>query len=509
MTERATGRRLRTAWCVFLTVWIVYAAHLTSNVVRETYLALAMAERFTVRVDPYLGLHPDLFEIPGRGGYINSNPGASMLGAVPLLVTRPLTSALYAAKPSLVAPKPPTTYDDPRPNRTRFMNEMRTRGLDVKLAIAAFITQVGLMAPLGALAAVLVFSYLRGHLGDEPRAMWLALLYAFGTPLFFRSAFLNQNALLAHAVLGAWILLTRVGAGPTSATRDRDWFVTGVLWGAGIVLDYSAAPLALVFGLWSLVDGWQATGLTGALRRGTLCLLGALPMLGVLLLYQDAAFGVPWFPAQRYMPATEFSVKGWNGMSWPTLDLLWRNVLDVRYGLFAFSPLLVLAIAAPFVKGFTVSRTAVMSALAAFAALWLFNSANQFANLQWNTGVRYMVPVASVCYLLAVPVLLRLPRAVQFALVAITLLISWTVAMFREDVVTSIRLLVAEGPTLPLLIVLRKTASAYAPWLAGGGQPLGVLCVAMVCGVVWLGWRWGWVGYDRAPIVSPPPKSAT
>lgn len=509
MNTRATDRRLSTSWCLFLTVWVLYAAHLTSNVVRETYLALAMAERYTVRVDPYLGLHPDLFEIPGRGGYINSNPGASLLGAVPLLVSRPAMAALFAAKPSLVAPKPPTSYDDPRPNRTRFMNEMRARGLDVKLALAAFITQLGLMAPLGALAAVVLFRYLRGQLRDERSALWLTLLYAFGTPICFRSAFLNQNVLLAHCVLFAWILLTRVGADARSPSRDRDWCVTGLLLGFGVVLDYSAAPLALTFGVWAIIDGWQASGLGGAVRRGALCASGALPMIALLLGYQAAAFGAPWFPAQRYMPPTEFSVKGWNGMSWPTVDLLWRNLFDVRYGLFAFSPMLLLAFAAPWARDVRVSRTALGAAAAAFVSLWCFNSANQFANLQWNTGVRYMVPVASIAFAIAAPVLRALPRWIMALPVGLSLLVSTSVSMYREDVVTSVRLLFTEGPTLPLLIVLRKTASAYAPWLPDGAQPLGLLVVLLVSTAPLVVWRWGWRGSERVWVDSPHLESGT
>ena len=195
MTRASTAVRL------FLTVWLVYAAFATTNVVRETYLAVSLGERLSVRVDPYLGLHPDLFEIPGRGSYINSNPGASLVGAIPYAVARPLIAGLFALRPELGAPKPPTAYNDPRPNRTNYMNEMRARGLDVRLALAALVTQVGLMAPVGALAAVLLFRYLGARYRDELLALWLALLYAVATPLFFRSAFLNQNALLAHLVL--------------------------------------------------------------------------------------------------------------------------------------------------------------------------------------------------------------------------------------------------------------------------------------------------------------------
>jgi hypothetical protein len=56
-------------------------------------------------------------------------------------------------------------------------------------------------------------------------------------------------------------------------------------------------------------------------------------------------------------------------------------------------------------------------------------------------------------------------------------------------VVASLRLLVTEGPTLPLLIVLRKTASAYAPWLAGGAQPLGLIAVLALVGAAYAWWR--------------------
>ena len=476
---------------LFVTVWLVYAAFLTTNVVRETYLAVSLGGDQSIRVDPYLGLHPDLFEIPGRGAYINSNPGASLLGAIPYLAARPLLAGLFAVRPELAAPKPPTSYDDPRPNRTNLMNEMRARGLDVRLALAAIAIQVGLMAPLGALAVVALFGYLRDRQEDERLAVWLALLYAFATPVFFRSAFLNQNVLLAHAVLLAWIVLTRRNVQGAATARAGSWAVAGALLGFGLLLDYSAAPLALVFGGWALSEGWRAAGPLGALRLGGACFAGALGPVLLLLGYQWAAFGVPWYPAQRYMPATEFSVHGWNGFALPTVDLLWRNLLDPRYGLFAFSPLLAAGLAAPFVTRGPgdPDRREMTVALVAVASLWLFSSANQFANLQWNTGVRYLVPAAPLLFLLAIPVLRAMPMWGRLALVAPSVVISLAVAMMREDVVTSVGMLVTTGPTLPILIVLQKTAGAYAPFLAGGVQPFGVMAIALLALAVWLTWR--------------------
>lgn len=483
--------RLSTATRLFLTVWLVYAAFATTNVVRETYLAVAIGDRLSVRVDPFLGLHPDLFEMPGRGGYINSNPGASLLGAVPYALSRPMVAGLFALRPGLAAPKPPTVYEDPRPNRTNFMNEMRARGLDVRLALAALATQFGLMAPVGALAALLLFCYLRARLGDARRALWLALLYAFATPLFFRSAFLNQNALLAHLVLFAWLLLTWPDPGPPVRHRPGRWCAAGACLGVGLLCDYSAAPLALVFGGWSLVEGWRTAGLAGAVRLGGACIAGALGPVLLLLGYQWVAFGSPWFPAQRYMPATELSVRGWNGFTLPTLGLLRDNLLDHRYGLFAFSPMLVAALAAPVVsrRPGTVDRTELVVIALATLALLVFNSANQFAHLQWNTGVRYMVPAVPLVFLAVVRVLLAAPRWIQAVLVVPSVVISLAVTMMREDVVLSLELLLRRGPVLPVLLVLTKTAEAYAPFLAGRTQPFGVVAVALVAALVFLLWR--------------------
>src|SRR6476620_2668896 len=123
-----------TGWRLAFSVWLVYCLFATTNIVRETYLAIALGESGSVKVDRYQNLHPDLFEIPGRGWYIDSNPGASMVGAVPYaLLVRPVIALAVKLKPEIAAPKPPATYDDPRPNRTKFMNVARARGLDITL----------------------------------------------------------------------------------------------------------------------------------------------------------------------------------------------------------------------------------------------------------------------------------------------------------------------------------------------------------------------------------------
>lgn len=479
------------SWRLFLTVWLVYSVFATTNVVRETYLAVSLGEQGTVRVDKYRDLHPDLFEFPGRGWYINSNPGASILGAVPYaLLVRPAIAVATRLRPGIAEPKPPATYDDPRPNRTRFMNAARARGLDVVLGLAALGTGVTLMAPLGALAAVFLFQWLRGRVGDDRRALGLALLYALATPALFRAAFINQNAILAHLVLGAWILMTGLSPrAPAAAPGPRSLAGIGALLGYGLVCDYSAIPFLVVFGCWILRDGYRRGGAGTALRDGATYAAGAFACIAILLGYQWAAFGNPLWPAQRYMPPTEFSVRGWLGFTLPTGQLLVGNLLDPRYGLFAYSPLLLAAAVTPFMRrhggAWMPDRSQLAWIGACLVALLLFSSSTQFANLQWNTGVRYMVPVAPLLFLAAVPALSTMPRPARWSLAGATLAISLAVSMTREDIPTAFRFIASEGPTLPVLLVMRRMASGYdftVPWW---GFWLVALVVAVVLAMVW------------------------
>ncbi|HET6680164.1 MAG TPA: hypothetical protein VFG84_03120 [Gemmatimonadaceae bacterium] len=491
-------------WRLFLTVWIVYALHATTNVVRETYLALALAEHGSVRVDEYLGLHPDLFEIPGRGSYINSNPGASIVGAIPLFVARPAMAVLFRLKPDLVAPKPSATYDDPRPNRTEFMNEARARGLDIKLGLAALVTQVGLMGPMGALATLVVFAWFSARIPGRRTALGLALLFAFGTPTFFRAAFLNHNALLAHYTLFAFVLLAgmrprRDGELPAFTAVAG----SGALLGLGLLTDYSAAPLLLVFGVWVLGigyrramgdaqrsgDGERARGIVGAIREGAWFTAAAAVPIVMLLVYQWWAFGDPWFPAQRYMPPTEFSVRGWFGFTVPTLDLLVRNLADPAYGLFTFAPVLLAAAVAPFLRADArfPSRSQQAVIWSASGALLVFASANQFSHLQWNTGIRYMMPAVPLLFLLAAPALLRMPVWGRWSLIVATVTVSWVVSMTREAIPRALTQVFVGGFELPTLTVLHRMASGYAPWLEGDVSPLPLFVLTGV--VLWLIWR--------------------
>src|SRR5437870_3520844 len=75
---------------LFLTCWIIYTLHFSTNIVREIYLALAIAEHFSFRVDEYANMHDDIFEKEAYGWHVMGNPGVSIMAALPYTVARPV-----------------------------------------------------------------------------------------------------------------------------------------------------------------------------------------------------------------------------------------------------------------------------------------------------------------------------------------------------------------------------------------------------------------------------------
>ena len=54
------------AWRLFLTCWLVYGLHFATNTVRDIYPALSLGDHLSLDVSEYVGLHPDIFEIPAE-----------------------------------------------------------------------------------------------------------------------------------------------------------------------------------------------------------------------------------------------------------------------------------------------------------------------------------------------------------------------------------------------------------------------------------------------------------
>ncbi|MEZ5428810.1 MAG: hypothetical protein R2747_21375 [Pyrinomonadaceae bacterium] len=495
--RKSSARNLSTggiAVRLFLTCWLIFALHFATNTVREIYPALSLGDHLSFDVSEYAGIHPDIFEMEGRGTFINNNPGASMMGAIPYILARPVTDRIIErvqrTRAENPAPENTAEYDTIYPMAQEFYRNAREKGFDIKFGLAAGLTTVGLMAPVSALGAVVMFFILLSLTGNKRASIWLALLYAFATPIFYRTAQLNQNVLLAHFALFAFVLLWRPWNRPEE-TRKPFYFLAGLCTGWTVVLDYSGlvAVLALsgyAFSKWlSFPKEKRAIG--DLVRFGAGVSVCAL----ILMAYQWSSFGNPILPAQSYMPAANFTELGYRGFSLPSFDLLIQTAFSMRYGLFTSAPILLAALIVPLwwrKKTALLERRELFFVVAFVGLFFVFCSANQYGRMQFNTGVRHIVPVIPFLFLPVANVLLRLPKMAAVMLGLAATYWSWCLVMYRDveqgfGIFESIRHITLEGFRLPWLTTLEKM---------GFVQNASAIPLFLVCGVmIWALWRVG------------------
>jgi hypothetical protein len=138
LSPSGTGVRL------FITCWLIYSLHFATNTVREIYPALSLADHLSFDVSEYSGLHSDIFQMPGRGAFINNNPGASILGAIPYGLARPVVDRVVkrVQQTREASPEPPPEYKTIYPLAQEFHRNSRERGYDIKFGLAAGVMQV-------------------------------------------------------------------------------------------------------------------------------------------------------------------------------------------------------------------------------------------------------------------------------------------------------------------------------------------------------------------------------
>jgi hypothetical protein len=484
---------------LFVTCWLVFVLHFATDIVREHYLAFSLAEDQSFSVEKYLGLHVDIFAVPGRGAFISNNPGASMAAAVPLWLVRPLIDRVCASVASRQSGQAVSAvYNDPRPRRVEFYRKVRERGLDVRFGLAAAAIQALFMAPLSALAAVVMFGVIQGLGVSRGRALLYAFVFALGTPVFFRTAFLNQNLFVAHLLLFGFVALWRTPLDYGSPNARAA--AAGAAAGLAILSDYSGIVVAAWLALYATWRAWDEGGAANSLRRLLWFSAGAAGPVLLLLFYQWRAFGSPWFPAQRYMPAVPNIDVGYRGFGMPQWELCRMLLVDPRFGLFVSAPILALGIvgfAWAMVRATVIPRREAIVLFGFAVSLLMFFSGVQFTRLEWVTGTRYMSPAIVALLLLAVPVLERMPAPLRFVVMVCAFTEAWCLAMVRAIYVhDSLIQVFFGGFQLPWMNVLVKMAPQYFPFMAERASPVALLLLwgVLIAGV----WRW-----RPQPIVQP------
>jgi hypothetical protein len=470
-------------WRVFFTCWIVYAVFWTPYIVREHFPALALMERGALDVTPYLGWTEDIFPGPKGGAYINNNPGASLTGAVPLLLLRPLLVRVDRWNRTL-----PRPAQAPLAANAELFDRALAEGRGLFFLLVAFLTVALAMAPATAGAAAYLCSRLIAAGLPRAGAACVALLYALGTPALFRVGHLNHNLLVCDAGLTALLLLWDPQDRPLIAGRAA---LAGGFAGYCVLCDYSGVVVVAVAALYA----WMRSAREAPARRWqTLAAFaaGVLPGVAALAFYQAWAFGSLVRPSQHYMPPTAPTAQGYRGFSWPSPALAWANFFDPRYGLFAYCPLLLLAFLAPLARRvrYRVPRREAAVLWLYFALFVLFCAANRYSWLQPSTGFRYLAPVLPALALFAAQAAQALPRWARRLLVALACAQSLLLAASHEnDVRLSWRVLRQRDFAFVWMARLRSAGVPVTwPWIC-----LGLILALLALVLVWT------AAPDRAP----------
>lgn len=410
----------------FCTLWIIYAVHWAPFMIREQFPAITLATHGTLNVARFNGWSQDIFLRSDGRAFINNNPGASIVGAVPLLLARPALDALEAwndRSPASAA----------RSQEPRFAASAAVRGRrEWYFIVVAFLTAAGVMAPISALAVTSLARTLCASGVPRTAAAVTALSLGFATPVFVRTGYLNHNLLVTHAGLCAALLLWGRGHRTLRASHVA---IAGALGGFAVLCDYSGVLVLGAGATYAWLRSADARdGTRARIRIALMYLAGATPFLLGLAAYQRWAFGNSALPSQHFMPAIEETSYGYRGIGWPSLDILSMNFFDPRFGLFAVCPLLLIGLAAPFVRRgrFRVPGREMWLILSFFGAFTLFCASNQYSKLQWTTGIRYLVPTIPGLLLLSLQVLQSVPRPARWALLSISVLVAWLPALTQQ-----------------------------------------------------------------------------
>jgi len=459
---------------LFFTCWLIYSLHLATNTVREIYLALAIGDHLSFRVTEYANMHPDLFEKKGYGWHIGANPGASMLAAIPYAVTRPVVDRIVARvnRQRAASGQAPPVYNSPWPMSRHFFEESWRRGLDVKFGLAAIIMQTLCMAPVSALGVVAMFFLLRHIFLSDRSAFWLSILYAFGTPVFFRTGYLNHNLMLGHFVLMGFLALWNPG-GMLPWKENTRYFAAGLAGGAALLFDYSGVVLlGTLFGF-GVLRKWPSP-ISERIRAAGWYVAASLFPIGLLWFYQWQSFGHPFYPGQHWMPPVEWIDLGYQGFTLPQADIFRMLLFDYRFGLFVTCPLFMLAMAAPWVKRDRERLPALELAflLVSVAAFVIFCSGISYTRLQFNTGIRYLAAIFPVLFVPLAVVLMRIHPRLAFCLALFSIAENWALAMHRDverglGVLDPILQIYLGGFKLPLLTVLSRMTQLQEIFSAG------------------------------------------
>jgi hypothetical protein len=261
-------------------------------------------------------------------------------------------------------------------------------------------------------AFLLLFARYAGRQTESAWARDAAVVaLGMGTMLYPYGNLFVGHALAAATAFSAFILLDETPEdGPVRAIVAR-MLVAGLLAGLTVMFEYQAALVAVALAVYAAV---RNRGRPGAVFT---FVAGAVPPAVALGIFHTALFGRPWrFPfgnVENPNFAKTAHAAGFHGLSLPHGTAFPSFLFSPAYGLFAFSPVLVLGLVGVGLlwarrKGPARRDAALVTAVCVLMFLFLAGMSNWRAG--WCVGPRY---IATVAPFLMLPMLRLWPRAAE------------------------------------------------------------------------------------------------
>ena len=357
---------------LFLLVWLSCAWfgswEFNPNNATRLFAAIRLVENGTATIDPLAPLTIDKAQF-GAHAYLDKAPGMTLM-ALPAVVLTDFVTGDRAEHHVLSSVDP------------GFVDYLKLRTRVAAATGSALLT---------AIAAVLLFDLALGLTGSAGAALFAALGYALGTPIWGYS-----TSLLGHASVAALFVIALAAV----ARGGGRWLaVAGLSLGWAVVIEYQAVLAGAAIGLWAL---WRHRVDPKALVP---FLAGGLVGLSPLFAYNLFAFGTPFRIGYSGVVGFEGMNQGLFGLTMPRIAVLREILVGPMRGIVWVAPVLVLApIGLWSLAENRTTRELALTAAGVVTVALLVNAAYVYWDGGNATGPRHAMPMAGVLALGLAPV---------------------------------------------------------------------------------------------------------